>query len=242
MDKRFEAEYHRVEEASWWFIARRKSILALLADTDRKARILDIGCSGGPLLADLKTHGFENAIGADFSAEAVAKCTSRGLHAVEMNAQSLTFPPQSFDVIVASDSLEHLEHEDAALASWHRVLEPGGRLFVFVPAHRFLWSQHDEINHHHRRYSRRGLEKRLEATGFTVKRSGYWNFAMFFPVVAVRLWQQAFRRAAAPEDELKPLHPAVNQLLVRWMDVENGIFRSSAFPIGVSAFVEGVKV
>jgi len=91
-----------MEEWNWWFVSRRKTILSLLKNTDKKSTILDIGCAGGPLLNDLKNAGFENAAGADFSSEAVAKCKSRGLSAYEMDAHNLQFEPNSFDLLIAS--------------------------------------------------------------------------------------------------------------------------------------------
>ena len=60
MDKKYEEKYHQIEEWNWWFIARRKSILDLLKNTDKKEKILDIGCAGGPLLNELRNQGFEN--------------------------------------------------------------------------------------------------------------------------------------------------------------------------------------
>ena len=175
MDKAYEEKYHQIEEWNWWFIARRKAILSLLKNTDKKSKILDIGCAGGPLLNDLKNQGFENASGADFSAEAVAKCKQRGLQAYQMDAHNLQFEPNNFDLLIASDSLEHLEFDEKALKNWYNILKPGGRILVFVPAYMFLWSEHDTVNHHFRRYTKTELTKKMQQAGFTVKRSCYWN-------------------------------------------------------------------
>jgi SAM-dependent methyltransferase len=245
MDKEYEEKYHQIEEWNWWFIARRKTVLSLLKGVDKKARILDIGCAGGPLLNELKNLGFENASGADFSEEAVAKCKQRGLQAYQMDAQDLKFESNSFDVLIASDSLEHLEFDEKALKNWFSILKPGGKLMVFVPAYMFLWSEHDTVNHHFRRYTKTNLKRKMQEAGFKVERSGYWNFAMFFPTSIFRVLQQIKNKISPskkPKDQLESFNPFINKVLISWLNVENGVFKSMPFPCGVSAFAEATKI
>jgi SAM-dependent methyltransferase len=244
MDKEYEEKYHQMEEWNWWFIARRKSILSLLKNANKKEKILDIGCAGGPLLNELKNQGFENASGADFSAEAVAKCKQRGLQAYQMDAHNLEFEPNSFDLLIASDSLEHLEFDEKALKNWHSVLKPGGKLMVFVPAYMLLWSEHDVVNHHFRRYTKTELKNKLQQAGFTVKRSGYWNFAILFPTTLFRVLQRVKNKISPskkPKDQLESFNPFLNKVLINWLNFENGIFKTMPFPCGVSVFVEATK-
>ena len=182
MDKEYEIKYHSEEENNWWFVARRNAILKLLGKVDKSAKILDIGCAGGPLLLDLKAAGFKNAYGLDFSENAVSKCKERGLENVfVMDGHDPKFDTESFDIIISSDSLEHLENDMKALKNWHTILKPNGTLFIFVPAFMYLWSEHDEINHHYRRYTSDNLKKKVESVGFKVEKESYWNFCMFFP-------------------------------------------------------------
>lgn len=244
MDKAYEEKYHDMEEWNWWFVARRKAILSLIKNTDKKAKILDIGCAGGPLLNELKNSGFENAAGADFSAEAVAKCKNRGLMAYEADAHSLPFEANSYDLLIASDSLEHLEFDEKALANWYNVLKPGGRILVFVPAYMFLWSEQDTVNFHFRRYTRSNLVKKMKAAGFEVKRKGYWNFGVFFPTAVFRILQRQKNKISPSKqakDQLSGFSPVTNKILIGWMNFENSVFSSMAFPCGVSVFVEAYK-
>jgi SAM-dependent methyltransferase len=237
LDKDYEEKYHNLEERNWWFVSRRRAILSLLKNTDKQARILDIGCAGGSLLNDLMNAGFENVTGTDVSAEAVAKCASRGLQVCQMDAHNLQFDPNQFDVIIASDTLEHLEFDEKALVNWHGILKSGGRILVFVPAYKFLWSGHDVINHHFRRYTKNGLAKRMQSAGFEVKRKGYWNFAAFFPTAIFRMLQ----RSRQAKDQLSGFGEFSNKILTGWMKIENEIFQATAFPCGVSVFVEAEK-
>jgi SAM-dependent methyltransferase len=244
MEKGYEEKYHQIEEYNWWFVARRRSILKLLNNTDKKSKILDIGCAGGPLVNELKNSGFENVSGIDFSAEAVEKCKQRGLTAYQMDAHNLEFEPDSFDVLIASDSLEHLEFDTKALANWYSVLKPGGRILVFVPAYMFLWSEHDAVNLHYRRYTRSNLVKKMEAAGFTITRKGYWNFSIFFPTAVFR-FLQGIKNKISPskeaKDQLSGFGGISNKILLSWMDLENVIFKDASFPCGVSVFVEAIK-
>ncbi len=75
-----------------------------------------------------------------------------------------------------------------------RVLKPGGTAIIFVPAHQFLWSEHDVVNHHKKRYSKTELIKAIEKNGLEIKRSGYWNFLLFFPICGIRLIQYILHR------------------------------------------------
>jgi len=233
-----------MEEWNWWFVSRRKTILSLLNNTDKNSKILDIGCAGGPLLNDLKNAGYTNASGADFSAEAVAKCATRGLKAYEMDAHNLEFATDNFDVLIASDSLEHLEFDEKALANWYSVLKPGGRIIVFVPAYKFLWSEQDTVNFHFRRYTRTNLVKKMKAAGFEVKRKGYWNFGVFFPTAVFRILQ-GLKNKISPskeaKDQLSGFSPTANKILISWMNFETKIFKAMPFPCGVSVFVEAIK-
>ena len=245
MDKAYEEKYHSIEHSNWWFLSRRNAIRSLLKDYDRSLKILDIGCAGGPLLIDLKNDGFTNLYGLDYSEDAIKTCKERGLDNVfVMDGHYPAFEPASFDIIISSDSLEHLEKDEVALANWHKILKPKGELFVFVPAYLFLWSGHDVINHHFRRYSKSLLKERVTRAGFIIERSGFWNFAIFFPTAVFRLFQSTFFPGSvnkAPKDQLDSFNPTINKLLIGWMKLENRIFKSIGLPVGVSTFVKAKK-
>ncbi len=245
MDKHFEEKFHRTEEWNWWFVARRHTMKCLLKNVDKKSQILDIGCGGGPLLAELKELGFANAEGVDISKEAITKCKQRGLNVYQTDAHHLQYEENSFDVLIASDSLEHLQNDDAALKNWHHILKPGGKIVVCGPAYMFLWSEHDIIHHHYKRYTKSILAKKMKENGFTIKRAGYWNFALLFPTTIFRLVQRVknkiFTSPHPPKDQLAGINPEINKLFIGLMRLENIIFNSVPFPCGVTVFVEATK-
>ena len=247
MNKKFENTYHEVEAVHWWFVARRTIVKELVrkAASSTQAAILEIGCSGGPLMESLRDDGFSNLFGIDISPEAVALCLARRIPNVSiMDAQAPDFPAASFDVITASDVLEHLSDGPGALAEWYKLLRPGGTLIVFVPAFNFLWSGHDEINHHFRRYRAADLARLLHSAGFEIRRQGYWNFSIFFPVALVRLAKRLLSRLSTKPSagDLKPIPFLFNQVLIWLLNMENKILLAGVnFPWGVSATVVARK-
>jgi SAM-dependent methyltransferase len=243
MNKGFEKTYHEVEAAHWWFVSRRSLVKDLVchAAPDRQAAILEIGCSGGPLMAQLRDCGYARLTGIDISPEAVGLCRERNLGDVRvMDAQQPDFPAASFDVITASDVLEHLADAPRAVAAWHKLLRPGGTLMVFVPAFKFLWSGHDVVNHHFHRYRAAELAGLLRSAGFEIQRQGYWNFFLFLPVAIVRLAKRLFAGNSdkLPAGDLKAVPRALNFLLILLLRLENRLMLCGLnFPWGVSAAV-----
>jgi SAM-dependent methyltransferase len=242
MQRSYEEHYHEVEATHWWFRARRQIVRALVEQVApaRDSVVLDIGCSSGFLLRELQAAGYRDIQGIDASREGIALCQQQGLRARVMDAQTPDFPEASLDVICASDVLEHLEQDGGALAQWNRMLKPGGWLIVFVPAHAWLWTQHDEVNRHFRRYTRAGLVALLTAAGFELRRSSYWNTLLFFPVAALRLWrrrQRPLARSSGSRASDMFLPPApVNAALRAWLGLENALHRAGLnSPVGISA-------
>ena len=182
----FERKYHLLEERHWWFVGRRRIILKLtnkifLGRQDIK--ILEIGCSGGPLLNLLLSQGYAHVAGIDNSKEAIRLCKERGFKNVFfMNGAKPNFESEEFDLIITSDVLEHIKDDSKAVKEWKKILKKGGFIICFVPALRFLWSKHDEDNQHYRRYTQKGLKSIFRKNHFHVVRSSYWNIALLLPI------------------------------------------------------------
>lgn len=243
MQVQYEALYHQLEENHWWFRGRRASVFDQLRQLNlpRTAAILEIGCSGGPLQQQLRAAGYQHLTGIDISAAAIALAHQRLIPNVSvMDGTRLTFPDACFDVVVASDVLEHIEDEQQALREWHRVLRPGGQLLVYVPAWSQLWSEHDVVNHHFRRYTAVSLRRALAASELQIVRTSYWNFALFFPTLLVRQLQRLRgpdRAKASPRTgDLVALPASVNRSLTWLLRAENHLLRYLNLPVGVSVF------
>ena len=78
-----------------------------------------------------------------------------------MDAAKLEFEDKKFDVIIASDVLEHINLDVEALKEWKRVLKPNGHMILFVPAKKVLWSNNDVYSQHFRRYEKKQFGRSL---------------------------------------------------------------------------------
>jgi len=245
MNIEYEVKYHQIEENYWWFQARRDMVFRLVQDLHlaTNATILEIGCSGGPLLQRLRNTGYTNLTGIDVSEVGIAVAQQRGIPNVScMDGTNLTFPDASFDLVVASDVLEHIEDEAQALREWTRVLRPGGQLLIFVPAFQFLWGRHDEVNRHFRRYTAAQLATSMQSAGLKIRRRSYWNVSLFFPTATVRLFKRLLPEEKKPaKDDFFATPPLLNTLLSGVIRAENRLLQALNAPVGVSVFVLAVK-
>jgi len=247
MDKTYEKKYHSLENYHWWFASRRRKVIEM-AEVAPGKTYLDVGCSTGVLLEKLIEAGAapEDVYGVDISKEAIERCHEKGLNNTDLGdgAKVEGFEPNSFDCIVASDCLEHIEDDAAALRRWYELLKPGGRLIVFVPAFMSLWSPHDVVNHHFRRYTLPELERKMKAHRFRLLSKGYWNFTLFLPILLFRTAKNLKAKIAGekmPREDLNAPNPAVNKLLFGLLNTENRLMDWVRYPFGVSTFCIGTK-
>jgi len=245
MKENFEKKYHDLERDHWWFRSRRKYILDLLRDFPRDSRILDIGSSSGLLMMDLIDMGFEkeNIYGIDISETAIENCKLNGLdNCFVMDAQNITIP-EKFDVLIASDCLEHLEDDKKALHNWNDLLKDNGYLLVFVPAFMSLWSNHDVVNMHFHRYTKKELKDKILQEKFEIKKASYWNFSLFTPVYLFRMINKSRKQDPSDSDgDLKMPGGFINSILTGLVTIENKLLRIFNFPVGVSTFCIAKKL
>lgn len=233
MEKEFEKNYHELEKAHFWFKARRLIVRRIMGNLPKDAYILDVGCSSGVLLEELQQDNYKHVYGVDISEQAIQHCKQNGLeNTYVMDAQNIQIP-QKFDFIIASDCLEHLKNDRKALANWKELLKYGGTLVVFVPAFNALWSYHDDVNMHFRRYTRKELVQKLKATDLVIKRSGYWNSFLFIPIASVRILSRWLGQKK--KGDLNKL-PTLNTLYLSILKLENYLLKFLNFPVGVSTF------
>lgn len=244
MKEGFEKKYHDVEKEHWWFRSRRKYILDLLKDLPRDSKILDIGCSSGIFLKDLEALGFvnQNLFGIDISDKAITNCKANGIdNAFVMDAQNIILN-EKFDIIIASDCLEHLENDKKSLANWNNLLKVGGTIYVFVPAFQSLWSYHDVVNMHFRRYTKAELRLKLQAEHLEIIKSSYWNFFLFLPVYLYRTINSVLKKNKTGEADINIGNSFVNRALIILIIFENKLLKYFNFPFGVSTFCIAKKV
>lgn len=184
------------EDRHWWYRGRRTIVhdeLARIAPA-ADARILDAGCGSGRLLDELAEYGTVSAI--DMSEYNVGMAQSRGHEDVHQAVvEDLPFEDETFDLITSLDVLEHTRDDRVALRELRRVTKPGGRLLATIPTYQLLWSNHDVLNHHHRRYNRAMMADAAGAAGWDVERMTFFNSFLLPPAAGVRIFQKVFRES-----------------------------------------------
>jgi SAM-dependent methyltransferase len=236
MDHNYELQTHRAEDRHWWYRGRR-SVLEGVIDNMRlpaRARILDAGCGSGRNMVELARHG--TVTGVELSAISVELARERSIgEVIEGSVLTMPFESASFDLAVSLDVIEHLQDDLAALRELRRVVAPGGALLITVPAYQWLWSGHDVINHHHRRYTRRSLQQVAEQAGWETVRTTYFN-SLLLPVAIVLRILDRFSSAPTESslDLWVPPAPA-NWALERPLALEAAIIaRGGRIPVGLS--------
>jgi SAM-dependent methyltransferase len=147
----------------------------------------------------------------------------------------MPFDDDAFDLTLSLDVIEHLQDDVAALRELRRVTKPGGVLLVTVPAYQWLWSGHDEINHHHRRYNRRTLLAAAESAGWREQRYAHFNSLLLPIAIALRALER-FKPATTKSSLDLWVPPApLNWALRQPLNLEAAaIGRGGSIPAGLS--------
>jgi SAM-dependent methyltransferase len=226
----------RVEQSHWWYTGRRKILAEFVEEicrqvTDRRPRILDVGCGTGANLLMLSKYG--EAEGVDISEDALSFCRERGLDKVRLGAgEQLPYEDATFDLVTALDVVEHMDDDLAGLREMRRVLRPGGRALLFVPTFMFLWGLQDDVSNHRRRYRLPELRRVLEQAGFEIERTTYANITFFLPILLVRKLMRLTGVKAESENSINV--PALNGVLGRVLGAESWLLKFINLPFGVS--------
>lgn len=220
----------------WWHRARTDLLATVLGPhLDRPRRSLDVGSADAPSVGWLR--GQQQSISLDLLPEGLVPGEG-----VCGSATALPFADGTFDVVAAFDVVEHCEDEVLALAELTRVLAPGGRLLLSVPAYQWAWSDHDVRAGHYRRYTRARLERLVEDSGVRVLRSTYAFTAVFPLFVAERILRRLRRRSSAPvERPLPQVSPRAEAVLLRLCRVDHRLLGRRDLPFGSSVFLAAVK-
>jgi SAM-dependent methyltransferase len=222
------------DDRHWWYVARREILSDLIAREVRLAkdsRILEVGCGTGHNFPMLGKFGHVDALEIDDEARALAsKRLGRPVGSSPL-PELPGIPDDSYDLIALLDVLEHIEQDREALASIRTKLAPGGRILVTVPANRWMWSAHDEIHHHFRRYSRSSLREVAAAAGLKVELLSYFNSLLFPLAAAVRIIGKATGKKES-DDSLPPA--PLNSLFSAVFGLERHLIGRIPLPAGVS--------
>ena len=237
-------EYEKMasfERKYWWHQGRlhlMDELINAYAPKKDMYTILEVGCGTGENMSHLKKYG--KVTGIDFSKEAIGFCKQRGVENVyledinNIQNEKLLKMKGRFDIIFALDVLEHIQDDVGAMSKIREYLGPDGVFITAVPAHKFLWSEHDESLHHKRRYHSLELKRKLADAGFIVVKKSYFIFTFFPIIVLYRFWGNIFGKSAYPKTSYVILPDFINYLFYRLLKFEATLIKYFDLPVGVT--------
>jgi SAM-dependent methyltransferase len=154
----------------------RRAIITGLGELPAHPTIIDIGASTGYLLEDLAA-AFSDAtlLGIDRVSSGLRKAHEAvpSAHLLHADACALPVASASADAVVSANTLEHISDDAGALTEVARVLKPGARAVIVVPAGPRTYDYYDRFVGHERRYARHELAVKGRAAGLEIIEDSY---------------------------------------------------------------------
>lgn len=192
MNKDYYKEYYHLERKHWWFTVRAEILSETIQRKISKGiplKILNVGVATGATSEMLKNFG--DVVSVEYDTDCCAFLREQNVlpEVVQGSILELEYADNSFDLVCAFDVIEHVEDDVKALSEMERVCKKDGHVFVTVPAFMFLWSQHDVVNFHYRRYTKQNLLKAFNDghKSSSIVYSTYFNSILFLPIASFRL-------------------------------------------------------
>lgn len=167
----------------------RRAMLERLGRLPARPVLADVGCSSGYLLADLDAaHPDALLIGVDLIASGLraARALVPRARLLQADARDLPLGDASLDAALSANLLEHVAQDARVLAELRRVLRPGARAVVVVPAGPGLYDYYDRYLGHERRYGRGELARRARGAGLEVLEDVHLGSLLYPPFWLVK--------------------------------------------------------
>lgn len=224
------------EDEHWWFVGRRavlRSIIDRIGSLPPAPAVLEAGCGSGGNLPMLAKYGDLHAFEFNEQARTYAARRTSGPVAFGALPGEVGFGDKRFDLIALLDVLEHIDDDLGSLIALRDRLTDNGSLLITVPAVPALWSDHDVVHHHKRRYSKAHLQHRLAEAGLVTERIGYFN-SLLFPLALLQ--RLASKLGAGPSDSSATPPASLNRILASVFAWEAKLLGWLSFPIGLSLY------
>ncbi len=225
----------------WWFRGRSRIVSRVLLagiEPNPECRILDLGAGFGGMIPLLNHLGQVEALEPYPGARDALEETGALVRIGDIESV-LTEHRENYDMITLFDVLEHIEDDARAVQLIHRALKPDGLLILTVPAMPLLWSVHDDLHQHHRRYTKKRLKALLDPF-FSLDQLSYYN-SFLWPLALLE--RRLIRPKADQGTEIERSFGFFNELLYRIFIAEIPFLKMRfPFPFGVSLLGRGRKV
>lgn len=240
-----EIVYHsnfEYENKYWWFVARNqivKDIFLKKCKLTKGSDVLDVGCGTGGFASKLLDEF--NVIGIDTADLALEYSKKRGIKNL-YNCYLNDFPKDKWNIkaITILDVIEHIEDDKAVINQCYNTLPNDGYLIATVPAYSWMWSHHDVIHHHYRRYSKNQICRLFEEAGFEIEYSTYFNTFLFLPAFLKRLFEK-ITGSGKNDAPIAEVPEFLNNIFTRIFNFENSFLPTVSFPFGLSILLVAKK-
>lgn len=249
MNREYYLKYYEFERKHWWFRARAEILQGYIERHCRSSsglKILNVGAATGGSIDWLSKLGEVTSLEIDKESVLFIKDHLKA-NIQEGTIESLPFAENSFDLVCAFDVVEHVENDQLAVHELARVSKANGSVLITVPAHMHLWSQHDVINHHHRRYNVESLKRILnDLPGGKIQFMSYFNYHLYRPILFARkinnLFSNLFKSKSLRSD-FETFGPGLfNGVFFSVMASEkNNMAAQRTYPTGVSILAHWKK-
>lgn len=175
-----------LEDQSFWFQHRNRCILSCMNAFPPNGTLYDVGGGNGYVSLGIEKSGHETVL-VEPGLAGAQNARRRGLSNIICSTlEDAGFNAHTLPAVGIFDVLEHIGEEQQFLRQLRTVLIPDGRLYITVPAYRWLWSADDDFGGHVRRYTRSSLVESAIAAGFEIEYSTYFFAALPIPIFLTR--------------------------------------------------------
>lgn len=235
-----DAESLLIEDRLWWVLGRKaiiKEYVKRVTNYSTISGIMDIGCGSGGNLDALAGCG--RVIGVEPSVILARRARGRGIAEAIFEQDVFELDEcQNVQLFTMFDVLEHIENDKLFLGRLRKKAVHKHFLLVSVPACQFLYSDHDRILHHYRRYTNENLRTTLEESGYQVLQMSYFMFFLFPFVLFARMKEKIMAKLGKKKTdvEIGDLPPILSVPFSATLRVEAFLSRKIRFPIGLWLF------
>ena len=242
MDPRIYKLHIENEKEHWWYKGRREiisSIISKFVFKNNKLKILDFGAGSGANTIALSHYGEVYVYEKNENALKLLKKRFEKISNIfvldAINENIL------FDLIIASDVIEHIEKDDEIIKFFSKVLKNDGNILITVPAYNFLYTERDKVLGHFRRYNSNTLKKKTNKY-FKIIKLSYYNFFLFFLSVVLFVFLKLFKIKSLITSPENTPNFFLNNLFYKIFSSEKFLLKYLNFPFGASIVYLAKKI
>ena len=209
-----------VEDSSWWFQHRNRVIVEALRRFPPPGAFFDIGGGNGCVARAIQDAGYDVVL-VEPGMIGVQNALGRGIHnVIRATLEDLDLRPETISAAGLFDVLEHIQDDRSFVERIHRMLTPGGCLYLTVPAYNLLWSHEDIVAGHFRRHTLGRLQRLLKEAGYAIEFASYFFSFLPVPIFLGRVlpYRFGFGSPTVSQDSVRSSHTLRSGLTSRTID------------------------